>query len=74
MYKDPEFKDRTVLDIYSDKDSFTKLQKIVLPYSTYRATFSIDRRSTNMKLDDKSIHIGLSKSPGEGDKHKLAKL
>ena len=74
LYKDPEFKDQTVVDIYDDKDSFSKLQKIVIPYSTYRATFSIDRRSTEMKLEDKSIYVGLCKSPGEGDRHKLAKL
>ena len=74
LYKDPELKDQSVLNIYSDKNSFTKLQKIVIPYSTYRATFSIDRRSTKMKLQDNSIHIGLAKSPGEGDRHKLAKL
>ena len=60
LHKDPEDKRQTVVTIYSDKRPFTWQQKVIIPYSTKHATFSIERRSADEINKDRSIFFGLT--------------
>ena len=58
--------------IHDDKHPFTKLQTAVIPYGTKYATFSIDRRSGDEQIKDRSIFVGLTYDAAVGNR--VAKL
>ena len=60
LHRDPENNNQTTVNIYSDKRPFTWQQKVVIPFDTYRATFSIERRSADEINKDRSIFVGLT--------------
>ena len=64
LHRYPENVNKTVVVIHNDKSPFSENQRIVIPWGTYNATFSIERRSDDEIYKDRSIFVGLTSEFG----------
>jgi hypothetical protein len=45
LLRDPDNRGQTLVETFDDIYPFNQLEKKIIPFNTYRGTFSVDRRS-----------------------------
>ena len=71
MHGDPQNHTQTAVLIFSNKQPYNLLQKIIIQYETEWTYFSIERRNTQDQAKSRSIFVGLNAPDAS---NKVAKL